>query len=58
MKHYHLASNMVRAAMHQYVVYEYILLVSQQYNTKHYEDQRDQLLFRVKMVEGFIRIQN
>jgi len=28
MKCYHLASDMIRAAMHQYVVHEYILLVS------------------------------
>lgn len=56
MKHYHLASDMIRAAVHQHVVHEYILLVLQ-YNTKHYEDQRDKLLFRVKMVEGLFSIQ-
>jgi hypothetical protein len=44
MKHCHLASDKIRAAMHQ-VVQEYNLLVTQQYNTKHNEDQTDQLLF-------------
>jgi hypothetical protein len=57
MKHCHLASDKIRAAVHQYVVHEHNLLVTQQYNTKHFEDQADQLLFRLKLVEGLFSIQ-